>query len=329
MAILYWLYTSQESAYLQACLQENANADCNFLDKLKSDFSSVNWWWVIAVLFIYALSNVSRAFRWQILLRSAGHPIAFSSSFISIVITYFANSIIPRSGEVARAAYITKLEDVPMEKALGTIAVGRTIDVISLLIVIAIGFAFEAEMLLGFLQENGFDPIRLLQEKSWLIIVGIAGLILLGILYTQRKRFSHLKPYQAIEEKMIGFWNGILSIRQLDKPLLFIFHSVFIWLMYYLMTYVAFFCFPPVSHLTPVAGLMVFIVGTFGMLIPSPGGMGAYQFLVGTCLTQLYGIAEGDAFSYSNIIFFPIYIFNITMGFLAFLYLSLTGKQRK
>lgn len=330
LAILYWLYASQSSAYQDYCAENNiAATDCNFLEKLKADFSSIQWFWILLVLICYNLSNISRAFRWQILLRSAGHPVRFLNSFIPIVITYFANSIIPRSGEIARAAYLTKLEDVPMEKALGTIAVGRTIDVLSLLIVIALGFVLEADMLMEFLQDNNADPIQMVKEKSWLGFVGLAGLAVLGLMFFYREKLRTMKFFQLFEEKLLGFWKGIAAVKNLDKPFLFLFHSVNIWFMYYLMIYLAFFSFAPTASLSPVAGLIVFIVGTFGILIPSPGGMGAYQFLVGTCLTKMYGINQISAFTFSNIAFFPIYIFNILAGFVAFMYLSLTGKDKE
>lgn len=330
LAILYWIYSSQENTYQQYCGENNIpSEDCSFVGKLKEDFSSIKWIWILLVIIFYNISNLSRTFRWQILLRSAGHPVKFSSAFVSILITYFANSIIPRSGEVARAAYITKLGNVPMEKALGTIAVGRSLDVLSLLIVMGLGFLFEYDMLLQFLQDNNVDPIQMLKEKSWLGILGILGLIGLGILFKFRDKLRRFKIYQVFEEKALGFWKGIAAVKNLDKPYLFIFHSINIWVMYYLMTYTAFFSFAPTAHLSPEAGLVIFIVGTFGILIPSPGGMGAYQFLVGTCLSQMYGINEISAFSYSNIAFFPIYIFNILAGFVAFLYLSFTGQSKE
>jgi uncharacterized protein (TIRG00374 family) len=329
LAILYWLYSSQSTAYQAYCVGNNiAAADCDFLGRLKADFSSIKWFWILMVLICYNISNISRALRWQILLRSAGHPVKFINSFIPIVITYFANSIIPRSGEIARAAYLTKLEDVPMEKALGTIAVGRSLDVLSLLIVIGLGFVLEADMLMEFFHDNNVDPIQIIKEKSWLGFVGLAGLAILGLMFFYREKLRTIKFFQLFEEKLRGFWTGIAAVKNLDKPFLFLFHSVNIWFMYYLMVYLGFFSFEPTELLSATSGLIVFIVGTFGILIPSPGGMGAYQFLVETCLTNMYGIDQLSAFSFANIAFFPIYIFNILAGFVTFMYLSLTGKDK-
>ena len=69
------------------------------------------------------------------------------------------------------------------------------------------------------------------------------------------------------------------------------------------MMYFAFFTFAPTAHLGPIAGLVVFVFGSLGILIPTPGGMGSYHYLVGEALT-MYGVSGVDAFSFANIVFF-------------------------
>ena len=49
-----------------------------------------------------------------------------------------------------------------------------------------------------------------------------------------------------------------------------------------------FFSFAPTADLAPVSGLVVFVFGTLGIVVPSPGGMGTYQFLIITIRIFLY-----------------------------------------
>lgn len=105
------------------------------------------------------------------------------------------------------------------------------------------------------------------------------------------------------------------------------FHSVVIWLMYFLMTYLCFFAFGPTAHLGLMAGLLVFVFGAFGIVIPSPGGMGTYQIAV-TAGLVIYGVGRADAFAFSNICFFTINLFcNIGFGLLGYLLLPLLNKN--
>ncbi len=319
VAIMYWLYTSMDAAFQEDCARNNIPPeDCNLLQKLADDFSSVNYFWVFMVLLAFVVSNVSRAIRWQMMLRSTGHATSFKNAFISILTGYFANSVIPRSGEFARAGLLAKTEDIPLEKVIGTIAVDRSLDLLSLGIVVLIGFSLEYDLLYNFLAENMGDPTEKLKSPLFIgaAIIGVLG-FLGAIIF--RKSLSQFKIYRWFEDKVKGFWQGIVSIRKVKNPLAFLFHSIMIWLMYFSMMYLGFFCFPPTAHLGAGTALIAFVFGAFGILIPSPGGLGAYQVLVTTCLNQFYGIEYSDAFSFSNINFFPTYIMNIVAGFIAML----------
>ena len=97
--------------------------------------------------------------------------------------------------------------------------------------------------------------------------------------------------------------------------------------MYFLMTYVCFFAFEPTAHLSATVALVVFVFGGWGIVIPSPGGMGTYHFLATTAL-GFYGIAGDDGFSWSNISFFTIQIgCNISVGLLALVLLPIINRS--
>jgi hypothetical protein len=75
-----------------------------------------------------------------------------------------------------------------------------------------------------------------------------------------------------------------------------------------------------------VAALMVFVFATWGVVVPSPGGMGSYHFMVQTALA-LYGVSHADGFSYANIFFFLIQLGgNILMGMAALLLLPIINR---
>jgi uncharacterized membrane protein YbhN (UPF0104 family) len=100
-----------------------------------------------------------------------------------------------------------------------------------------------------------------------------------------------------------------------------------IWVLYYFMMYFAFFTFAPTAHLGPIAGLVVFVFGSLGILIPTPGGMGSYHYLVGEALT-MYGVSGVDAFSFANIVFFSIQLFvNILLGIISLIVLPAINKN--
>ncbi len=332
LTILYLLYQNQEAAF-QAQQEKDGlpvGERISLMQKLIADFKSANYFWVGIVLLAFCISNLSRAIRWNMLLSPMGYQPRLINSFLTINVAYFANLGLPRIGEVVRAGVISRYEKIPMEKAVGTIVTDRIVDVLSLATVIGLAFLLEYDVLWGWLSEQmgsgEKDGGSLLTNPIVLILLG--GMLLTGILFFAfRKTIRQSALFKKIKNILKGFAEGIQSIRKLENPGLFLFHSVNIWLMYFAMTYLCFFAFVPTAHLGPLAGLMVFAFGAFGVLIPSPGGMGTFHFLAMAALA-LYGIAEADAFSFANILFFSVQIgCSVLIGILALILLPIINRN--
>jgi glycosyltransferase 2 family protein len=146
-------------------------------------------------------------------------------------------------------------------------------------------------------------------------------------LWLLRRQIARLKFYRRVVDIILGFWQGIKTVRRLERPGLFILHSLNIWLMYYLMTYLCFFAFAPTAGLSAMAALVVFVFGGWGVVIPSPGGMGTYHFLAQTALA-MYGVSGDDGFSWANISFFSIQLgCNVLIGGAALIFLPAINRQ--
>lgn len=314
---------------MKNCELENIPAEqCSLIDKIIEDFRTANYFWVFLVLASFTISNISRAFRWRMLLQSLGYRPRILNAFASVVIMYLANLFLPRIGEIVRAATLSRYEKIPVEKVIGTVAVGRVVDVISLLIVTGLAFIFEYDKIMKYFEGSGSTDAAVESEGSGILIYLLGGLVLIGgLLFVFRKSLQSSAIYKKIIDLLRGFWEGIQTILNLEKPWMFLLHSLNVWVMYFLMCYLCFFSFTPTEHLGPGAGLMVFLYGSLGIVIPSPGGMGTYQWLVVQALL-LYGIVESDAFSYANIIFFSVQIgCNIVLGILAYIFLPIYNRN--
>ena len=162
------------------------------------------------------------------------------------------------------------------------------------------------------------------------ILIGLGVAFVLGLVYVFliRKLTINLILLK-IRALMLGFWEGIKTVAKVKRRGAFIFHSLNIWLMYYLMVYFCFFAFPPLAPLnvSMMPALLVFVASTLAMLFPSPGGMGAFHWTTTIALVSLYGIKEEDAFSFANIIFFFIQSCNIVIGIVGYIILPRYNKR--
>ncbi|MCB0618990.1 MAG: flippase-like domain-containing protein [Saprospiraceae bacterium] len=328
--ILYLVYQNQDAAWQEQCALDGVPAeDCSLIGKILSDFRSANYFWLLMVLLVFVISNVSRTIRWHMLVRPLGYRPKSWNGFFTIMLGYFANLGFPRIGEVIRAGTFARYEGIAVEKVMGTVVVDRIADVLSMLLVMGLAFALQFGQVMQFVQsfdkDDGGGSSGL---GFWLLVLAGAGLVGLGVLFIFRRRLEGLALYRRVVEVLRGFGQGIQTIRKLDRPWLFLFHSVNIWLMYYLMTFLGFLSFEPTADLGPMAALLIFVVGALGIVIPSPGGMGTYHLLVTTALVLFYAVPEADAFSFANILFFSVQIgCNILLGLVALVVLPLINRH--
>lgn len=333
VGIMYLVFYNQRTAFLEQCRLDGTPADqCSLTDKLLHDFSTVHLGWMLAVVAAFTLSNVFRALRWQMLLAPMGYRVRFDNALLTILLGYFANLGFPRMGEVVRAGSLARYERLPLEKVVGTLVMDRLMDVVCLALVIGLAFLLEGDTLLQFISQTrsgaAADAPPLWQSPWVLIMLALfaAGAL---VAFFLRQKLMEVALVQKIMGMLQGFWDGLRSILQLKKPWLFLAYSVGIWLMFYLQCVFGLLSFPPTAQLGGSAALMIFVFGTLGFVIPSPGGMGTYHALCIAALA-LYGISGGDAFSYANIAFFAIQIFyNLIAGSLALLLLPVINKEKK
>lgn len=319
VSIMAWVFSSQNAAFQEQCrLDGIPSHQCSLIDKLLHDFSTVNLWWILAVLLAFTVSNIFRALRWQMLLEPMGYRVGFTNALLTILLGYFANLFLPRMGEVVRAGSLARYEKIPVEKVMGTVAIDRLMDFLCLGGVVGLAFLFEGDTLWAFIthRKDGQSGGGLFQNPFVLGFLAISALGLLLILLL-REKLAQVPLFQKVGKLLKGFIDGLKSVFKLKNPGLFIAYSVGIWLMFYLQCWFGLKAFPPTAHLGMSAALMVFVFGTLGFVIPSPGGMGTYHAL---CIAglALYGISGSDGFSYANISFFAVQIFyNFAGGFLS------------
>jgi len=249
---------------------------CDLLKVLKED---VNYTWVVVACLMGIASHVSRAMRWQLLAASMGYKLRFWNSFMGVMIGYFANLAIPRMGEFTRCGVVSKYEKVPFSKLLGTVVTERVIDMLILLFLTLIVVLTQFRQVGIFLENNpGIrEKLEHVFHSAWMLLLVLG---MMGIVVVSWKLFLKNRLQGKIRSFFHGLKEGVLTVRNVEHKWLFVAHSLFIWLMYFLMFYVCFFCFEFTSHLGLLVGLTIFVLSSYGMVAPVQGGIGAWHFMV-------------------------------------------------
>lgn len=269
----------------------------NKAEYLLNTWNEANKGWLLVMAAVAVISHLIRAERWRMLLKPAGHTISLRSSFLSVMVGYLVNLVIPRGGEVSRCYNLYKLDKTLVDVAFGTVVVERIIDVVCLVVLIGLSFLFESEKLFAFIetlpiQTSGFGG----KVKTILILLSVTALIGL-VLFLIVKRSARLKS--MLQKAVIGFKQGFVAIFNLERKGLFIFYTVIIWVLYFVMSYCVILAFEATNNLGMGAVLSLFAIGSIAMAAPLPGGAGSYHALVPAGLVFLYHIPQSQAVAFT------------------------------
>lgn len=297
------------------------------IETTKESFRRADYLIVTLSAVISMFAHVVRAWRWNSMLQPLGHSISFKNSFAAVMIGYVVNYAIPRGGELSRCGVAAQYEKVPFAAALGTVITERIVDVLLMLVLFFITLAVQFKELTGLTSQYVIQPLSEKFEKNGnFFYFALAALIIMGILlFIFRKKIK-----QALTGKLgamlKSFGDGLKSVKDVKSPMLFIFQSFLIWLLYFFSLYVCFWCFDETKSLGIKPALSVLLFGTIGVAI-SPGGVGAYQ-LIATQVLLFYAISNSISISFPWIVWGAQFITIIIIGALCFLLLPLLNRNQ-
>lgn len=274
--------------------------------------------WVGISVTLGILGHISRAVRWNYLLKPLGYRPRLINNTLIILTAYFANLGIPRTGEILRATALTTYEGVPFEKGFGTIVTERIVDVLMLLAIITVTLLLQTDSILSFLQNKGFNL------KGLILLFGGAAIAIIIFLVFIKKSSNNFAI--KIKRFVKGLMEGVLSIFKMRHKWAFVLHTLFIWACYIGMLWVIKFTVPETTDLALGQLMVAFVAGAFAMTTTN-GGIGLYPIAVSQALS-VFGISSvsGDAFGW--IMWIAQTLMVVIFGAISFLVLPLLNRNR-
>jgi len=298
------------------------------IDDILKKVKEVNFNWIWISLIAGILSHISRALRWRMMAKSMNYNPSFANSFFSVMATYIINLAVPRLGEIARPSIIKKYEKIPFAETLGTIILERIIDIIILLLLTLFVTIVEFKTVVKFF-ENNPDISNKFQNFNYQkasVIFGIIAIISIVVIIYLRKKFKHTKIYKKFKELMLSFYAGLKSFKKIKQKFWFIFHSIFIWLMYIFMIYISFYAFDYTKNITFIQGLTIFVAGSYGMVAPVQGGIGAWHFMIISTLI-IFGLDFSDAQIFALVVHSMQTLLIIVLGAISLIALPIVNRK--
>lgn len=297
------------------------------LKKMLDDLRNVDYFWVGMSMLCGLLAMISRGLRWNILIESMGHTASKTNTTNTVIFGYFINLFIPRAGELARCTSLNQVEDIPVNKLVGNILLERAFDMVILISLVGSVFLLKFDDILYFFNELSTIEEGSTSNSSPVKYIVLASILAIGIvLFLFRKKIQNSPLYNKAKDFLIGIKEGFKSAFKMKKKGLFLFHTFFIWLMYFMMTYVVFFAIPYTSHLGVGDGVYIMVVGGLGMVVPVQGGLGPYHLAVSIGLSSL-GIEKESGLLFATVVHAAQTIMVLSSGGFSTIMLSLAKRK--
>jgi glycosyltransferase 2 family protein len=302
--------------------------------EMGTHFREARYSWIGISLIFAVISHFSRARRWIILIEPLNYKPSLWNTVNAVLFGYLANYALPRIGEVTRCVSLGKREKIPVDALLGTVIVERTIDLLSMILILVFLLIVRFEKFGAFFGDYVFSPISqnvasIFGEALlfWILFAGACLLILL-LLIIFRKKIMPLKPVQKILKLLKGVVQGLRTVLKMKRKWEFLFHTLFIWFNYAMMTWVIVFALPHITgDLKFIDGIFLLVIGSMGMAVPVPSGIGSFHYFVSRGLHFVYGLELTEGLVFATLQHESQTLLILLLGSLAMLFLFSKRKR--
>lgn len=258
-----------------------------FLDGLR-----LTRWLYIGLFFVAALvALVFRMLRWRAMLTPVIPDVTNKKTWDAANIGNLINVVLPGAGEFVRCGVVAGKGGAGYEKILGTIVMERIWDFLAVGVLFALSLALKWDTFGTFFFEQIVAPMtgRLQLNLGYLLLLFVLLLALgLWLIYRFRDRSRFCG---RIVSGLKGLAQGLTSFLRMERKPLFLVYTALIWLIYVLMSYLVLKAVPGLDALSFTDALFLSAVGNIASVVPVPGGIGAFHYLLALSLSSLYAFS--------------------------------------
>jgi uncharacterized protein (TIRG00374 family) len=274
------------------------------LSQVTAAFSQADYRFVALALALVLVSPLIRAARWRLLYHPDQKGLSYLRLAEVLLIGQMLNIVVPaRLGEVARIYFMGQTESQSKARTLGTIAVEKWLDILTLLLLALLVPAFVS------------PPSWFRDSRGGLAVFAIA--FLGAALFLSRGKDRLLSLVESLSRFLPEGWQtrihratglALGSLDVLRSPwvgLKLQGWSLLIWTLSVLVNYTVFLALG--LPLPLAAAVFLVVVLEVGVAVPSaPGKLGIFHYLC-TLALGVFGLEKGAALGYAVLLYFVVF----------------------
>ena len=208
----------------------------------------------------------------------------------------------------------------------------RLSDTVTVLLLTIVTFFLAQDAFVKFFAARGDNAGAAASWTMWaLVAVAVLGMVSLVWIY---RSTSQNRVIARVRSILHDLWEGFAAIAHMDGKWMFLLYTVLIWGCYFLQLYIASKAFTFTAGLGVIPILVLFVLSSLGMAVPSNGGLGPWQFAIIFGLS-LYGVGafppstpyDAQASAFAWLVWGVQQLLIIVLGIYAFASIALDRKK--
>ena len=136
-----------------------------------------------------------------------------------------------------------------------------------------------------------------------------------------------------LRQVVLNLWNGFAGVAKMDGKWAFLLYTLLIWGCYFMQLYVASLAFDYTCNLGAKAVLVLFVLSSIGMAVPTNGGLGAWHAAIILGMS-FYGFGPFsasnpniEAYTFAMVVWGMQTILLILLGIYAFVSMEVDSRR--
>ncbi len=243
-----------------------------------------NPFWLAAGLLFIAIHMFLRAERWGVLLQPAKTGISRKNLVSLTLVKYVVNVIPPRVGEVAASLVLARKEKIPAASVIAASFLERVLDMMTVIALFGFYIAFFAPRYIPNTPRG--EEIILTVRRHAIVVFAAASIGIAVLMLLLRSSRWHGWIPGPIRRMVVHFADGFRALHSGSAVAKAVVLSVAIWLVITAQLWCLVLAY---LDRFPFAGaLLIMALTVIGVAIPTPGGVGGFQFFMNLALIQFF-----------------------------------------
>lgn len=291
------------------------------------DLRMTRWGYIVLFAVSSVMAVVLRMLRWRKMLKPVCKDVPAIDTWDASNIGSLVNIVLPGAGEFIRCGAVART-GLPFGNVFGTIVMERVWDLLAVAVLIMAALLCKWSRFEGFFMDNIWTPLSgKFSVSLWVLLAAACVLFAAGLWAIFR-----LRERNALCGKIVNgvrsLFQGFASFAGMEHKWAFGAYTVGIWGLYVLMSFFVLKSVPAISSLNFSDTLFISAIGNIASVIPVPGGIGAYHYLVALTLSTLYGAAWETGILFATLSHELHAILILLLGTLSYICMTLRRKKK-